>query len=79
MPTNRSRGGSSRAPRPNRDSTQKRSLNSNLKLVASGSSDWPSRSKFEHIPSISRSSGVDPDGDTYAQMPPLFRKFLGLR
>ncbi|KAI0247618.1 hypothetical protein BJV78DRAFT_1285396 [Lactifluus subvellereus] len=64
MPTNHSRGGSSRAPRSNRDSNQKRSLNSKLPVVASGRSNWPSRSKFEHIPSISRSSGVEPDGDT---------------
>lgn len=32
---------------------------------STSSSDWRSRSKFEHIPSISRSSGVERDGDTY--------------
>jgi hypothetical protein len=38
--------------------------------VGAPSSDRRSRSKFEHIPSISRSSGVEPDGDTYVHIFP---------
>lgn len=36
------------------------------------------RRKFEHISSISRSSGLEPDGDTYVNMVYVY-KFLGLR
>lgn len=60
---NHSRGGSSRTTRPNRDKDQKRTPNPGPE--ATSGSDWRSRSKFEHIPSISRSSGVERDGDTY--------------
>ncbi len=66
MPPNHSRGGSSRTIRLDRDKNQKRTLNPGHP-GASGS-DWRSRSKFEHIPSISRSSGVERDGDTYVYM-----------
>ncbi|KAI0270246.1 hypothetical protein BGY98DRAFT_1011052 [Russula aff. rugulosa BPL654] len=62
MPTHHSRGGSSRTNRPNRDKNQKRTPNPGPE--GTSGSDWRSRSKFEHIPSISRSSGVDRDGDT---------------
>ena len=66
MPTNRSRGGSSRAPRLDRDKNQKTTPDSGLK--GAGGTDRSSRSKFEHIPSISRSSGVERDGDTYVHI-----------
>ena len=59
------RGGSSRVPRPNRGSNQKRGPNA--RLAISGSSDRPSLNKFEYIPFISRSSGIEHDGDTYAR------------
>jgi hypothetical protein len=66
MPTNRSRGGSSHALSLGRGKNPNRALDSSLE-GASGS-DWRSRSKFEHIPSISRSSGVERDGDTYVHI-----------
>lgn len=66
MPTSRSRGGSSRAPRLDRDKNQKSNPDSGLK--GAGGTDGHTRSKFEHIPSISRSSGVERDGDTYVHI-----------
>jgi hypothetical protein len=65
MPTNRSRGGSSRTPRLDRGKNQKRTPDSGPEKAggADGHSD-----KFEHIPSISRSSGVERDGDTYVHI-----------
>ena len=63
MPTNNSRGGSSR---PHRGKNQKRTHNPGPE--GTSGSDWRSRSKFEHIPSISRSSGVERDGDTYVHI-----------
>ena len=66
MPTNHSRGGSPRAIRPNRDKNQKRTPNPGPE--GTSGSDWRSRSKFEHIPSISRSSGLERDGDTYVHI-----------
>ena len=67
---NHSRGGSSRTIRPDRDNNQKSTPNPGPK-GASGS-DRRSRSKFEHIPSISRSSGLERDGDTYVHMRLLY-------
>jgi hypothetical protein len=66
MSTNHSRGGRSRPSRLNRGNNQKRGLNS--APAGASTSDSRSRSKFEHIPSISRSSGVERDGDTYVHM-----------
>ncbi|KAH9988346.1 hypothetical protein BJV77DRAFT_1161018 [Russula vinacea] len=81
---NRSRGGSSRAHRLDRGKTQNRTLDSGLEGVqATGteSSDRQirhSHNKFEHIPSISRSSGVERDGDTLKDpdVQEEYRKFL---
>ena len=73
MPTNHSRGGSSRTIRPDRGTNQKRAPNPGQ---GAGGSDWRSRSKFEHIPSISRSSGVERDGDTYVHKRSHFKKSL---
>lgn len=36
----------------------------------------PGHGKFEHIPSISRSSGVDPDGDTYVYIAQFLESFF---
>ena len=60
---NHPRGGSSRTIRPSHDKNKKRTPNSGPE--GTSDSDWRSRSKFEHIPSISRSSGLERDGDTY--------------
>jgi hypothetical protein len=68
---NRSRGGRSRARRPDRDKNQKRILDSGqegAQVSGTKSTDRHSHSKFEHIPSISRSSGLERDGDTYVHM-----------
>ena len=43
---------------------QRRGPNPNHAAIV-GSASSPGNGKFEHIPSISRSSGVDPDGDMY--------------
>jgi hypothetical protein len=48
------RGVSSRVPRPNRGNNKKRGPNS--------------PNQFEYIPSISRSSGIEHDGDTYVTL-----------
>ena len=76
---NRSRGGSSRAHRLDRGKTQNRTLDSGLEgaqATGTESSDRQirhSHSKFEHIPSISRSSGVERDGDTYVHIRLCFK------
>lgn len=72
MPSNHSRGGSSsRTIRPDRDKNQKRTPNHGPEDTSG--SDWRSRNKFEHIPSISRSSGVERDGDTYVHIRLYFK------
>lgn len=74
MSTNRPHRGSHSARRPNRDNNQKRGPN--LVPAGVGSSDGRSRNKFENIPSISRSSGVERDGDTYVRMRLVYRSSL---
>jgi len=66
MSKNRPHRGSSYPPRPNRDNNQRRGPNS--VPAGAGSPDGRSRNKFENIPSISRSSGMERDGDTYVHM-----------
>jgi hypothetical protein len=68
MPTNRSRGGSSRTPRLDRGKNQKRTPDSGPEKAGGADGHSGSRNKFEHIPSISRSSGVERDGDTYVHI-----------
>ncbi|KAI0304296.1 hypothetical protein B0F90DRAFT_1233749 [Multifurca ochricompacta] len=67
MPTKHSRGTFSRIPRRNRNSDNDPN-NSSLdpSAAADGSSErrTPRSGKFENIPSISRSSGLERDGDT---------------
>jgi hypothetical protein len=68
---NRSRGGFSRAHRLDRGKGQKRTLVSGLQgaqVTSTESTERHSHNKFEHIPSISRSSGVERDGDTYVHI-----------
>lgn len=67
MPTRQVRGSSTgnRRGYPRRDPNRNRD---HAAIVGSGSASdqrSPSHGKFEHIPSISRSSGVDPDGDMH--------------
>ncbi|KAI0297695.1 hypothetical protein BC826DRAFT_150297 [Russula brevipes] len=64
MPTNRSRGGwpSRRASPANRGNNQRHCPNPGK--AEAGSSDRHPHSSFEHIPSISRSGGIERDGDT---------------
>jgi hypothetical protein len=63
IPTRQARGSSTGNCRGN----QWRGLNRNHATTVGSAGDQrsPGHVKFEHIPSISRSSGVDPDGDTY--------------
>jgi hypothetical protein len=62
IPTRQARGSSTR----NRRDHPQRGSNQNHVAIAGSASDRrsPGHGQFEHIPSISRSSGVDPDGDT---------------
>jgi len=62
IPTRQARGSST----GNRRGYQRRGLNRNHAAIHGSASDQRTsgHGKFEHIPSISRSSGVDPDGDT---------------
>ncbi len=70
MPTNQSRGKSSRSIRSDRDENQNRTPKSGPERDSG--SNAHSRSKFEYIPSISRSSGVERDGDTYVLLTSMF-------
>ncbi|KAH9969753.1 hypothetical protein BC827DRAFT_1162577 [Russula dissimulans] len=78
MPTRGNRRSSRGIPR-DRDN-QKRSFGPTPVSVRAGSidADWRSRNKFELIPSISRSSGVEPDGDTLKDpdVQERYREFL---
>lgn len=63
MPPRQARGGPSTRNGARRGNTR-RGPNPNHAIVGSASDRRsPGNGKFEHIPSISRSSGVDPDGD----------------
>lgn len=76
MPTRQARGSST----PNRRGYPRRDPNRDHAAVVGSASDRHSRSpgyeKFEHIPSISRSSGVGPDGDTYVRIVQFLESFL---
>ncbi len=76
MPTRQARGGSSAGTRRG---YPRRSPNPNRVAIVGSASDRRTpggNGKFEHIPSISRSSGVDPDGDMYVYVVPFLERFF---
>ncbi|KAN0127420.1 hypothetical protein V8E53_014757 [Lactarius tabidus] len=76
VPTRQARGSST----ANRRDHPRRGSNRNHAAIVGSTSDRrsPGHGKFEHIPSISRSSGVDPGGDTLKdlQVQEEYRLFL---
>jgi hypothetical protein len=79
MPTKRARGSST----PNRRGYPWRDPNRNHAAIVGSASDrnprTPGHEKFEHIASISRSSGVGPDGDTYVCIVQFLESFPKIR
>jgi hypothetical protein len=71
MPPRQSRGSSTGTRR----GYPRRGRNPNHAPIV-GSASSPGNVKFEHIPSISRSSGVDPGGDTYVYVVRFSELFL---